>query len=222
MAKSTQRPLPGQSGISAADRAILKRYEPIVDAVAIVCGPHCEVVLHSLHDASHSVVKIVNSHVTRRSVGAPLTDFGIEILEQTKSIGADAIGPYFTTSFGKILRSMTMIIRNPRKKPIGFLCVNMDLSAPLIDVIRGILPERVPPVSETVERFPSSLQDLIDLELSSVEEAAEGADRNKRLVQHLYEKGIFNLKGSVDVAAEKLGVSMHTIYYHLRDFRAKR
>ncbi|HEY9593423.1 MAG TPA: PAS domain-containing protein [Spirochaetia bacterium] len=211
---SERAPVP-RPGISPADQAILKRYEPIAEAIAVVCGQHCEVVLHSLHDLRHSVVKIVNSHVTGRSVGAPVTDFGLEILERSKLGDSDVIGPYFTTSFGKTLRSMTMIIRNARRVPIGFLCVNMDLSTPLIDVLGGLLPNRAPSASESVERFPTSLDELIDQALATMRGLEAGPERNKKIIQGLYEKGIFNLKGSVEDVAAKLGISMHTIYYHL-------
>ncbi len=210
-----------REGLSAPDQALLKRYEPIAEAIAVVCGPHCEVVLHSLHDLRHSVVKIVNSYVTGRNVGAPVTDFALEILERSKLTDSDVIGPYFTTSYGKTLRSMTMVIRNAKHVTIGFLCVNMDLSTPLIDVLGGLLPDRVPNPSESIERFPTSLDELIDQALAGMRGLEAGPDRNKKIVQGLYEKGIFNLKGSVDDVAAKLGISKHTIYYHLGSGRKK-
>lgn len=63
------------------DEQILQAVEPIVDGIAELFGSNCEVVLNSLKGISRSVVKIVNGHVTGRKVGAPLTDLGIQILE---------------------------------------------------------------------------------------------------------------------------------------------
>ena len=59
---------------SANDRIILKSYETVIDGLANYLGSSYEIVLHSLEDYAHSVVRIINGYHTGRSVGSPITD----------------------------------------------------------------------------------------------------------------------------------------------------
>ncbi|MDR1863755.1 MAG: PAS domain-containing protein, partial [Treponema sp.] len=50
--------------------------------------------------------------------------------------GENVTGCYYSkTADGKNLRSVTIMIRNECNKPIGMMCINMNTSAPLIDVL---------------------------------------------------------------------------------------
>jgi predicted transcriptional regulator YheO len=212
-----------------ADRTYLSLYHVIVESIAKAFGDSCEVVLHSLEDVGRSVVKIENSHVTGRSVGAPLTDFGLQLFDLAEKTGTDVVGPYFTKSGKNTLRSVSVVLRNPAGKQIGYLCINIDLSAPFMDIVRSLLPsfsttsesgngDGLQAVSEPVEHFPSTVKDLVSQVLLTVT-LPVGADRNRRMVEELYQRGIFRIKGSVDLVADELGVSKHTIYYYLRELR---
>lgn len=208
------------------DRAVISRFGGVVESIARAFGPSCEVVLHSLEDVSRSVVKIENAHVTGRAIGAPMTDFGLQILRLAEETESDVVGPYFTKSGGNTLRSVSTLLRNSRGRPLAILCINFDLSAPFLDLMRALLPpqsgfEGTPAAesSEPVEHFPSSVRDLIRQTLASVP-PSYASDWNRRASEELFKKGIFRMKGAVELAAEELGVSKHTIYYYLRDFRS--
>jgi len=124
--------------LTQSDLDILKSIENIVDGIAAMYGQHTEVVLHSL-DAKHpSVVKIANGHITGREVGAPITNLAIQKLKS----GQDISNAYLTKcANGKTLRSTTTIIRNSKDQPIGLLCINTDMDAPLQSVLRTMMPE---------------------------------------------------------------------------------
>ena len=49
-----------------------------------------------------------------------------------------------------------------------------------------------------------------DKEITSV-------NRNKEIIQRLYEKGVYNMKDAVGRTAELLGISKNTVYMHLRN-----
>jgi predicted transcriptional regulator YheO len=210
--------------------ACLALYSGVVESIARAFGSSCEVVLHSLEDVGRSVVKIENSHVTGRSVGAPMTDLGLQLLDKVAEGGGDVIGPYFTRSGKNVLRSVSLILRDLSGKPIGFLCINLDLSAPFLDIARGLLPEPAAapaglPVTvrteeEPIEHFASSVKDLVRQALQAAS-LPFGSERTRRAVEEFWRKGIFRIKGSVEIAAEELGVSRHTVYYYLRDLRGK-
>ena len=121
---------------------LLDNLKPLVDAIANSFGPHCEVVLHSLKDFSNSVIHIANGHVSGRKVGSPLTDLGISFLKNNS--GDDIFGPYTSKiNDGRLLRCVTTVIRDNVGKPIGMLCINIDLSAPLIDFLNEFKYENV-------------------------------------------------------------------------------
>lgn len=215
--------------LNSNDRAILSILETIVEGIAEAVGSNCEVVLHSLEDLSHSCIKIEHGHVTGRKAGSPLTDFGIEILKKVDSLERDVVGSYYSKlDDGRTLKSVTMLIRNTRGKPIGFMCINIDLSAPLLELIRGFLPVSGGSSSESiVEHFPLTVEDLVRRTLEMVmtdvnkQKEVSPTEKNRMIVKELYGKGMFNVKGAIDVVAKQMGISRYTVYNYIRDARVK-
>ena len=212
--------------LSAADRSILAALEPVVDAVATLFGEHCEVLIHSLEDLSHSVIKIRNAAVTGRNPGSPMTDLGMKVLRNSETSESDVIGSYYSkTNDGKTLKSVTALIRNGTK-PIGILCINVNLSAPLFDILQHFLPAGAEArQDDSPEHFVMSSDELVRRSLDTTV-AQIGARReisqqakNKLIVGELNEQGIFDVKGAVDIVAKELGVSRYTIYNYIREAR---
>lgn len=225
--KTMQRKKVGNSKLSIMDKQLLHAIEPIVEAIAKIFGNNCEVVLHSIEDLEHSVIKIENGHVTGREKGAPLTDFGIKMLEGANSLSSDVTETYYAkTKDGKTLKSVTVLIRNDKRKPIGFLCINVNLSVPLIDLLQNFLPS--PRISvKTTEHFVSNTQELIDNTLSKAiskvnkEKGISNLEKNKFVVFELYSKGIFDIKNAVGIVAQEIGVSRYTVYNYIREAKVK-
>ncbi len=222
---------PQKNSFKESDRACLELYSGIMKSIARAFGPSCEVVLHSLEDVSHSILKIENAHITGRSIGAPMTDFGLKVLDIAEETGDDVVGPYFTKSKQDTLRSVTVVLRNLESKPIGYLCINMDLSTPFLDLARALLPPQHNEAqgdlasialtnSEPVEHFASNLKELVQQALMNIP-FSSGTDRNRSAIEGLYRKGIFRIKGTVDIVAMELNISKHTVYYYLREVRDK-
>ncbi len=151
-----------KSLLNQENKVFFRALETVVDCVAEAFGSNCEVVLHSLEDLSHSVVKIANGHVTGRKVGSPMTDFGMEILKEAESSEKDVVGSHYNElDDGTPLKSASMLVRNAQGKPIGMICINIDLSVPLLDFIRELLPKGGEPSQKIVEHFPSTLDELV-------------------------------------------------------------
>lgn len=209
-----------------SDRKLLARYESIADAFALLFGKGCEVVLHSLEDISHSVIKIVNGHVTGRTVGSPITDLALKMVQKSFEISEDVIGSYYAyTDSGRPVKSVTILIRNEDRRLIGFLCVNIDLSSPLITLIKDFSPDTIS--TGTAEHYPVGVGDLVQQALAEESEniaRANGVpiqEKNRRIVKALEDRGIFAIKGSVEVASKGLGITKYTIYKYLREERQK-
>ena len=210
----------------SGDQAILEIVAQSLEGVAAAFGSNCEVVLHTFDDLNKSVVRIINGHVTGRAAGSPITNLGIEILEKAKTQKVDVVGPYFSRlDDGRMLRCVTSIIRNPTGKMIGMMCVNIDVSVPVVDFFSEFLRPGAEVLSNSVEHFSSTPGDMISRVLAVVREdvARKGkmspVDKNRMIVDELYVRGIFNLRGSVDAVAEEFCVSRATIYNYLRDIK---
>ena len=99
---------------------------PFVDFLGAALGSSTEIALHDLEDPSHSVVKIVNGHVSGRTVGAPATAFSLKMAEQLASSEDCFVSDYVsTTADGRPLQSSSFFIRDAGDI-VGILCVNID------------------------------------------------------------------------------------------------
>jgi predicted transcriptional regulator YheO len=213
--------------LTARDREILVSYEPVVEGIAKLLGRNCEVILHSFEDPGHSVMKIENAHITGRKIGSPITDLGLNALTQSFESKQDVIGSYFTkTDSGKVFKSITVLIRNPKGGPIGMLCVNLDISAPFMEFVGDYIPasgER----DQTREHFPTEIPDLVHRSLEDVmmgintKTGISAAEKNRLIIMELFQRGIFEIKGAIDSVAGEMGVSKYTIYHHLREMKPK-
>jgi predicted transcriptional regulator YheO len=212
--------------LSINDKKILNIIDPIVEGIAKLFGKNCEVVLHSLDNLQHSIIKIKNGEITGRKLGSPLTDLSIKILKEVNS-SRDNVRSYYTkTKDAKILKSVTVLIRNSQEKPIGFLCINFNLSTPLTEFVQEIFP-RSRTLVDTLEYFPVDTNELINRTLGEVvtkiakKKDIPNTDKNKLIVFELYNKGIFNIKGTIDLVAKEIGVSRYTIYNYIRETKVK-
>jgi predicted transcriptional regulator YheO len=214
--------------LSDTDKAILHSLGPVAEGIAKAFGSNCEVVIHSLSDISHSVVKIVNGHVTGRSVGAPITDLAADVLKKADTLETDTIGCYYTTlDDGTPLKSVTTVIRNNIGKIIGMMCINIDLSVPLVNFVRGFLPSSEVTAVETEEHFPSDLDELVARTLDTAI-ARQGkikkisaTQKNKMIVAEFYNKGLFKITGVIDIVARNLGISRYTVYNYIREIKGE-
>nr|WP_280925659.1 PAS domain-containing protein [Shewanella septentrionalis] len=211
--------------LTQSDLDILKSVENIVDGIAAMYGQHTEVVLHSL-DAKHpSVVKIANGHVTGREVGAPITNLALLKLKT----GQDISNSYLTKcANGKTLRSITTVIRNSKNQPIGLLCINSDMDAPLQSVLRTMMPEQLlgSELTSSPEVFARNIDEALHSTIDSINHEVRSnsgispSQKNREIVNQLHELGIFELKDSAQVSATRLGISVHSIYRYLREIKA--
>lgn len=210
---------------SERDHEHMNSYFRLADMVADLIGPHCEVVLHSFEDLDASVVKIVNGHHTHREVGSPITDMGLKMLRQFKQTGEVNSRSYFTRNReGKLLKSSTCVVSGENRKPIGLFCVNINVSVPFPELVKTLMPDHLMN-GLLPENFSSNSQELISESTSrAIDEVDSDKSISKKLrtraiVFNLYENGIFELKESAHVVAEKLNISKNAVYKYLREFK---
>jgi len=44
-------------------------------------------------------------------------------------------------------------------------------------------------------------------------------NKNRQIVMSLYEKGIFDIKDAINLVAERLDISRHTVYLYIRQIK---
>jgi predicted transcriptional regulator YheO len=212
----------------------LKSLFPIVDCIADLFGPNCEVVLHDISDPEHSIVKIKNGQVTGRKVGAPLTDVALEMIKEAEK-DLKVLGNYNPrTKNGRLLKSNAVNIKDPKGKLIGIMCINVDISKAQqlqqsIQFINQIIEDFAYVKEETVkakeEHFESDLwtilQEMIDNVIKERGISVDLLNKENRLeiIKKLNEKGIFFFKGANHFVARALGISSPTIYRYLEELR---
>jgi len=212
-----------EKAFGAADCHLIDSFRPVVDALAALFGEGCEVVLHGFDSPARSVVHIANGHITGRQVGAPATDFALSRLQQQ---AGSRWSSYFARSpDGKLMKCASITLHNAAQRPIGMLCINFSLDAPLSSLLGALSL----PVSESgaaplfQESFAPSLDELLDQVMSQVagEPDLSPARRNRQIIGALYDKGLFAIKEAPHLVAERLGISRHTVYLHIRNHKAR-
>ncbi|MDW3189240.1 transcriptional regulator [Vibrio sp. Vb0932] len=191
----------------------------VVDGIARMYGEHTEVVLHSLDAEAPEIIKIANGHVTERSEGAPITNLARMKLRE----GKDVSDSYLTkTSNGKTLHSITTIVRNPKNKPIGLLCINVNLDAPFSQVLQSFMPTQEAKEAASSVNFASDVEELVDqtvertIEEINADKSVSNNTKNRQIVMELYDKGIFDIKDAINRVADRLNISKHTVYLYIR------
>ncbi|WP_018652116.1 helix-turn-helix transcriptional regulator [Actinobacillus capsulatus] len=205
------------------DHAILASYFPIVDGIAALIGEHCEIVLHSLEFLENSAIYIANGHNTDRKIGSPLTDKALKSLHQMKT---DSVSkPYFTRSKGGVLmKSVTIAIRNSKQHVIGFICININLDVPASQFLSAFIAP-LQDDEDTAVNFASSVEDLVaqtiehTIEETMADRNVANNNKNRHIVISLYEKGIFDIKDTINQVADRLNISRHTVYLYIRQIK---
>ena len=107
------------------------------------------------------------------------------------------------------------------------MCINLDTTrlTQQIAYLQSFLPDRPEPQplkTPQNEHISVMIENLMDNVLSGCDVQSLSRDARIAKVRFMDEKGVFLMKGSVEKAAEKLGVNKVTIYSYLDEARGKR
>ncbi|MDO4295434.1 MAG: PAS domain-containing protein [bacterium] len=214
---------------------ILVYYEKLVDFLAEMLGEECEVVLQDCR--KRCIVAIANGHISGRKVGAPLTNYGLNVIAEGKWKTKDwDINYQGKTANGKQLVCSTFFIKE-KNELVGMLCFNRDPSM-FVKLSEEIL--RMGKVAWPLEALPDSSSRAIESFVGSVPEMIYEAakevfgalhyvkldhlnqEERLRLLENLENKGAFQLKGAVSETAQHLGCSEASMYRYLSKIAKKK
>jgi predicted transcriptional regulator YheO len=205
---------------------ILKSILPLVEGLANTFGKNCEVVLHDVRNPDHSIVAIANGHVTNRTVGGPMSEYGLEALRKG-DFSNHKINYMKKTNDGRIVKSTSLYIKDENQHIIGYLCINYDISE--LKVVKSILNDFMS-ISESqsdaiTDSYGDTVNDVLErivdktLEATGKPAAFLSKEEKVNMVQLLESKGVFLVKGAIDYVAKILCVSRYTIYNYLEEIR---
>lgn len=197
----------------------LKPYVALCDAIGKLFYPNVEVVLHDLE--AKKLVHIVNAFSKRR-VG----DTMISELKDLGSIKENWVGPYDkTSSEGKRLKAVSIIVRDVEEKPLGMICINYNTEPieTLFESLKGFLhvnTEAKPSVLFS-QSWREHTDETIEKYLSSKNIALSGlsSEDKKELIGFLETEGIFAIRNVAGYVCSVLNVSKATLYNWLKAIR---
>ncbi|AJJ17685.1 MULTISPECIES: helix-turn-helix transcriptional regulator [Yersinia] len=198
---------------------MLSRYQPIADAIATLFSPYAEVAIHDL--ASQKLVYIANNY-SQRELGedSNLNDLRFDQHSQV-------IGPYQKRNWdGRQLRSISTVLRDDNRQPIGLLCINLDIT--VFESAKAALElflsgQQLQPQPEVL--FQDDWQERINtyihqwLQQQQLTLAALNNASRRMLIETLYQQGAFNGKNAAGYVAKILGIARATVYNHLKNIK---
>lgn len=221
---------------------LLRPYIKLTEFLGYALGPDYEISLHDLTDKNHSIIAIANNHISGRELGAPLTNFALQILKNQTYKTQDYCAHYSGLSAsGKKLRSSTMFIKH-NGELLGLFCINFDDSRYLElseNILRlchpdafvdtmfhfGEIQKTPNTLTSTVENYPNSADTLareaVERALERLNVTADRLTSEERLqiIQSLEADGYFLIKGAVKDIAETLQCSQASVYRYLSQIK---
>lgn len=196
----------------------LQQYLPLIEGVVGLFSPFVEAAIHDLRTGR--VVGIYNN-ISRRKVGdvSPLQELNLPVERFP-----DVFEPYYKTNWdGRKLKCTSITVRNEKREPIALICFNFDTTvfrdlqlnlAPLLEVKKE--------AENPIELFKDDWQEKIN---GFVKQWVNGeyaeirslpAEEKRKIVQRLYEHGLFNYKNAVVYVAGLLHISRASVYNYLK------
>jgi len=213
------------------DKELIRHYTNLMNYFSVILGPSYEFVLHVLDpDGGSHIAHIINGELSGRNLGAPLTDYARQLINEKVYLEKDFVANYRSKGAnGKEFRSSTLFIKGEDNELLGLLCVNFDadhhyhlakevLKLAQLDVSTQDL-KKATEKEKPIENLTINIQDMIYslVDKNILESGAKLSQEQKiSIISKLKEQGIFNIKGAVVDVANTLGVSVASVYRYLQ------
>ena len=204
------------------EKGKLELLEQVAKGIAGQFGSGCEVVIHDLSQKpEHSIVYIVNGHVSGRKVGDGASNVVLEQMQSNDPSPRDHLCYLMKTPDGKILKSSTVYIKNSKGKVSAILAINYDISK--LMMVEGALSELLSTGTqpqtepEKIVNINNVLDDLIEQSVLLVGKpvAMMNKDDKVKAIRFLNQNGAFLVTKSGDKVAKYFGISKYTLYSYI-------
>ena len=189
-------------------------------------GKDCEVCIHdlSVKDVEHTIIFIINGHVSGRKIGDGASKVVLETLEALEKgdIIVDHLGYRTTTQDGRILKSSTVFLKDNNGKYRWILGINYDVTALMnVDAALQSITTVESQDGNGDRQIPLNVNDLLDnLINQSVKRigkppALMNKDEKIQAIQFLRDAGAFLITKSGDKVSNFYGISKFTLYSYI-------
>ena len=189
-------------------------------------GKDCEVCIHdlSVKDLEHTIIFIINGHVSGRKIGDGASKVVLETLEAIEKgdISVDHLGYRTTTQDGRILKSSTVFLKDSTGKYRWVLGINYDVTALMnVDAALQSITTVESHDSNGDGQIPLNVNDLLDnLINQSVKRigkppALMNKEEKIQAIQFLRDAGAFLITKSGDKVSNFYGISKFTLYSYI-------
>ncbi len=225
--------------LTEADRQLLKSYCAFCGCMSSYLGKAYEVIVHSFGEDDNFTLKIFNDsgripmeNKVNTTLGSieKASDAALGAVEQLHARlkhGDDPIIVGFGIGVdGKTYKSASIGITGCEGNLIGMICVNCCLDVPFSEILRTFaipsyldtmtLPFAVP---DTSSRYESALTQTITSVRDKVmnDPSIPAKYKRKEIVRMLNDMGVFKIKNAIQISADTLGITIATIYMHIRN-----
>lgn len=218
----------GYESESESEREVgMERLVTIAHGISRQFGRDCEVCIHDLaiKDLEHTIVFIINGHVTGRKAGDGASKVvleTLEALERGESI-TDHLGYRTHTADGKILKSSTIFLKDEDGRYRYIMGINYDITsfvnaAGAIDVLTTVEDEGE---SDRDGEIPLNVNELLDslinqsVKLIGKPPALMNKEEKIRAIRFLKNAGAFLITKSGDKVSNFYDISKFTLYSYI-------
>lgn len=198
---------------------LLEQLDQIAKGLGETFAPFCEVVVHDLQDPARAIYAIHNN-LSGRRIGDPATELGLARI-------ADPQYPQVLANYanrfpdGRQAKSTSIGIKDSKGIYVAALCMNLDLS--LFQSLQSAVGQFTAIAREGVtESLDTSNADIIRQRIdefaarqASTPRALKAEDR-RALLRELKDSGHLEVRKSMEVIAQHLGVSRAAVYSYVK------
>ncbi|EOV8480862.1 TPA: transcriptional regulator [Klebsiella aerogenes] len=198
---------------------LLAQLDLIAQGLSETFAPFCEVVVHDLTHPQQAILSIHNN-LSGREVGQPATEMG---LARIASAEFPAVVANYANQFadGRAVKSTSIGIKGDNGEYVAALCLNVDMT--LFRGMQSALARFTATESATVVEHlepggAAAIRQRIDAfaaERATTARALSAADR-KTVIRQLRKEGLLDLRKSMEMVAQHLGISRATAYLYAR------
>ncbi|HDU4712656.1 TPA: transcriptional regulator [Klebsiella aerogenes] len=198
---------------------LLAQLDLIAQGLSETFAPFCEVVVHDLTHPQQAILSIHNN-LSGREVGQPATEMG---LARIASAEFPAVVANYANQFadGRAVKSTSIGIKGDNGEYVAALCLNVDMT--LFRGMQSALARFTDTESATVVEHlepggAAAIRQRIDAfaaERATTARALSAADR-KTVIRQLRKEGLLDLRKSMEMVAQHLGISRATAYLYAR------
>lgn len=202
------------------DKHLLIQLDIIAKGLSETFSPFCEVVVHDLNNPEHAILAIHNN-LSGREIGDPATELGIAriLSSEFPNIIANYANQF---TDGRPVKSTSIGIKGSNGNYIAALCINIDLT--LFQGLQNMI-NNFTQVNQNsiIENLNSNGQDNIKhyIDHYASEHATTPrllkANERKEVIMQLKQKGLLDIKKSMEIVAQYLGISRASAYLYAKE-----